>query len=317
MNGKRIVSLLLAVTLAAGLNSMTSMAAARKKITSVNLTVSADVVPGSSVFDQKAEFTVKNGKIDVGDYEFTNNGFQWDEQDVPRVEVKLYAQEGYYFSVPESGFTINGGTYIKQARADFSQTLTLTIDLTKVGEVTHAITSAQWGSKTMAEWSPAAGAGIYEVKLYRDGKHTGGVKTSAEASLDLAESMGKLGNYTFKVRPVSKHNPEIKGDWIESGVIVVDAAAAEQNRASVANKGGWKQDETGWWYANKDGSYTTDNWQSINGQWYFFNTMGYMATGWVNWNGKQYYCDLSGGQMLLNTTTPDGFMVGADGAKLP
>ncbi|WP_024292700.1 cell wall-binding protein [Lacrimispora indolis] len=317
MNGKRILSLVLAVTMAAGLNSMTSMAATRKKITTVNLSVSADVVPGGSVFDQQAELTVKNGKIDVGEYEFTNSGFQWYEHDVPRLEVKLYAQEGYYFSVSESGFTISGGTFVKQAREDFSQTLTLTIDLPRVGEFTQDITSAEWGSKTMAVWSPAAGAGSYEVKLYRDGKHTGGVKTSVGTSLDLSGSMGKVGNYTFKVRPVSKQNSENKGDWVESSANYVDAAAAEQNRTSSGNSGGWKQDGTGWWYANNDGTYPAEIWQSIDGQWYFFNARGYMATGWVEWNGKQYYCDLAGGQMLSNTTTPDGVRVGADGAKLP
>jgi len=317
MKGKKILSLVLAVTMATGLNCMTSMAASRKKITTVNLTVTADIVPGGSVFEQQAEITTKNSKIDVGECEFTNNGFQWYEQDVPRLEVKLYAQEGYYFSVAESGFTIDGGTYVKQAREDFSQTLTVTIELPKVGEFTQSIESAAWGSKTMAVWNPAAGAGSYEVKVYRDGKATGGVKTTAGTSLDLGVSMGKVGTYTFKVRPVNKQNTESKGDWVESPVNYVDAAEAEQIRTYSQNGGGWKQDGTGWWYANPDGSYLTGTWQNIDGQWYFFNETGYMATGWVEWNGKQYFCDLTGGQMLANTITPDGAAVGADGAKLP
>ncbi len=316
MNGKKILSLVLAVTMAAGLNCMTSMAASRKKITTVNLTVTANIVPGGSISDQQAEVTSKNSKIDVGEYEFTNSGFQWYENDVPRMEVKLYAQEGYYFSVTESGFAIDRGTYVKQAKEDFSQTLTLTIDLPRVGEFTQAIESAAWGSKTLAVWSPAAGAGSYEVKVYRDGKHTGGVKTSVGTSLDLADSMGKVGNYTFKVRPVNKQNGENKGDWVESSANYVDETAAGQNRTSSPS-GGWKQDGTGWWYANNDGSYSTGIWQNINGQWYYFNEKGYMATGWVAWNGKQYYCDPAGGQMLANTITPDGAKVGADGAKLP
>lgn len=317
MKCKKILSLVLAVTMATGLNCMTSMAASRKKITTVNLTVTANIVPGGTISDQQAEITSKNNKIDVGEYEFTNSGFQWDENDIPRMEVKLYAQEGYYFSVTESGFTIDKGTFVKQAREDFSQTLTLTIDLPRVGEFTQAIESASWGSKTLAVWSPAAGAGSYEVKVYRDGKHTGGVKTAVGTSLDLAESMGKAGNYTFKVRPVNKQNAENKGDWVESSANYVDEAAAGQNRTFAQNGGGWKQDGTGWWYANSDGSYPVNIWQNINGQWYFFNEKGYMVTGWIAWNGKQYFCDLAGGQMLVNTITPDGAKVGADGAKLP
>lgn len=317
MNGKKILSLVLAVSMATGLSCMTSMAATRKKITTVNLTVTADIMPGGSVFGQQAEITTKNSKIDVGECEFTNSGFQWSEQDIPRLEVKLYAQEGYYFSVAESGFTIDGGTYVKQAREDFSQTLTVTIDLPKVSEFTQSIESAAWGSKSMAVWSPAAGAGSYEVKVFRDGKNTGGVKTTVGTSLDLGLLMGKIGSYTFKVRPVNKQNAENKGEWVESPVNYVDGAAAELNRTSSQSGGGWKQDGTGWWYVNPDGSYPVGTWQNIDGQWYFFNENGYMAKGWVAWNGKQYYCDLTGGQMLANTITPDGANVGADGAKLP
>ena len=45
------------------------------------------------------------------------------------------------------------------------------------------------------------------------------------------------------------------------------------------------------------------------------NPDGYMRTGWIDWNGKQYFCDPSGA-MLENTVTPDGFQVGADGARI-
>ena len=38
-----------------------------------------------------------------------------------------------------------------------------------------------------------------------------------------------------------------------------------------------------------------------------------MVTGWVKWNSKWYYCGESGA-MLTDTTTPDGYDVGSDGA---
>ena len=37
-----------------------------------------------------------------------------------------------------------------------------------------------------------------------------------------------------------------------------------------------------------------------------------MRTGWINWNGAYYYCG-SDGAMLVNTYTPDGFYVDANG----
>jgi hypothetical protein len=57
----------------------------------------------------------------------------------------------------------------------------------------------------------------------------------------------------------------------------------------------WKQNATGWWYENDNGSYPADCWREIN--------------------GKQYYFD-SSGYLLLNTTTPDGKQVGSDGAMI-
>lgn len=58
---------------------------------------------------------------------------------------------------------------------------------------------------------------------------------------------------------------------------------------------GWKQDNTGWWYQNMDGSYPKSTWQQIDGKYYYFNELGYM---------------------LSNTTTPDGYQVDASGARI-
>lgn len=55
----------------------------------------------------------------------------------------------------------------------------------------------------------------------------------------------------------------------------------------------WKQDETGWWYQNDDGSYLKDGWNWIDGRCYYFDGAG--------------YC-------LLDTVTPDGYTVDASGA---
>ena len=55
-------------------------------------------------------------------------------------------------------------------------------------------------------------------------------------------------------------------------------------------------------------------WQAQdNGQWKYQNDDGSFATGWIEDGGKNYYLDANG-IMLANTTTPDGYYVGADGA---
>lgn len=116
----------------------------------------------------------------------------------------------------------------------------------------------------------------------------------------------------------------------------------------------WVYDSTGWWLKYADGSYakgniTTDaagkqieipHWEFINGKWFAFGASGYIRTGWLydpvykhlfyidvnrgmltGWqllNNKWYYfnpvSDGTRGRLFVNTTTPDGYKVGADGA---
>lgn len=90
---------------------------------------------------------------------------------------------------------------------------------------------------------------------------------------------------------------------------------------------------TGWQYLQFGGRY----------DWYYFNESGLMHTGWLDYNGSRYYLNpvsdgwkgamfngwhlIEGkwyyfemvpgrdqGHMYVNTTTPDGYRCGADGA---
>ena len=316
MTGKKILSTVLAAALAAGLFTMPAMAASRKKIMEVKITVTAQIMPGDSISQQEVEVTAENSRVDVGDCEFMNDGFQWYEGDVPRMKVKLYAEEGYYFATDEKGILVSGGTYIKQERADLSRTLTVTVDLPKVGEYTQSIQRAGWGNGNLAAWSETGGTGSYELVLYRDGKSVSDVLTTSKTSMDFTRQMGKPGSYTYRIRPVNDRNEAQKGAWVESSAKYIDTSAAEKNRAANGALGEWRQDETGWWYAYSTGGYPVNKWGYIGESWYFFNEKGYMATGWIHWNGKQYYCDPASGQMLADTTTPDGSAVGADGSKI-
>ncbi len=64
----------------------------------------------------------------------------------------------------------------------------------------------------------------------------------------------------------------------------------------TAYGGTWRQDASGWWYQNDDGTWPANGWfTDIDGKSYYFNESGYM---------------------LSNTTTPDGKKVGADGALI-
>ena len=96
----------------------------------------------------------------------------------------------------------------------------------------------------------------------------------------------------------------------------------------------WKQNETGYWYKNEDGSYPKSEWKEIAEKWYHFDENGYMQTGWQYINNKWYYLTDSGamakdtwiggiyyldsnGAMLTNTWTPDGYYVDENGVYDP
>ena len=61
-----------------------------------------------------------------------------------------------------------------------------------------------------------------------------------------------------------------------------------------ASNAGWEQTDAGWRYRQSNGNYATNGWLQVpDGKWYYFGTDGLM---------------------FANTTTPDGYYVGADGA---
>ncbi|WP_242830866.1 glucan-binding protein [Hungatella hathewayi] len=109
---------------------------------------------------------------------------------------------------------------------------------------------------------------------------------------------------------------------------------------------GWRYSPSGWWYQYADGGWPVNGWKYIDSRWYFFNADGHAVTGWIQvdgnyfymnpvddgtfasmrtgWqivDGKAYYLNTRSdgtlGKLLMNTTTPDGYKVGADGAMIP
>lgn len=75
--------------------------------------------------------------------------------------------------------------------------------------------------------------------------------------------------------------------------ILSGTLAASMLFATPVFAGEWKQEGSSWKYQNDDGSFITNNWQWINGK---------------------SYCFDANGVMYVNTTTPDGYTVNADGA---
>lgn len=62
----------------------------------------------------------------------------------------------------------------------------------------------------------------------------------------------------------------------------------------TAFAGEWKQNTSGWWYQNDDGSYSQNAWLQDNEKWYHFDANGYMQTGWLDLSSTWYYLNQSG-----------------------
>lgn len=318
-NGKRVLSLLLAAVMAFGMGTMTSLAATRKKITTVSVKVTADVQPETRYGEEEIEIETRGGnKYRFDYYEIENIGFEWVEDDVPQITIYLAAEDGYYFSLTKaSAVKLTGATYVKASKQDSSETLKLTVKLPSLQETVAEQTEVTLTEGGYAFWDEVRGAGSYEVRLYRNGEGIGAsILTTTEPHYDLASMMSRPGHYYVKVRPVNKVNTANKNDWKESEGLNITDEMADAIRNGTAPKmpirGEWKYTNEKWWYEHSDGTYTRENWEEIEGKWYYFDEEGYMKTGWIEWNGEKYYCDDSGA-MLKSTTTPDGYILDAYG----
>ncbi len=118
----------------------------------------------------------------------------------------------------------------------------------------------------------------------------------------------KIGNFWFEfdANGVAKQNEWVNegGKWYYFG------------NSCVAYTG-WGKINGKWYYFGKDCAMVT-GWIQLGTTWYYLTPgNGEMVTGWATIGGKSYYFSKEAntlGAMLANTTTPDGYKVGADGA---
>ena len=98
--------------------------------------------------------------------------------------------------------------------------------------------------------------------------------------------------------------------WMQTGWVKTGGTWYYLNNSgSMAT--GWIKDNGTWYYLNKSGSLAT-GWVKDNGSWYYLDQSGAMKTGWFTVSGKWYYA-YSSGALAVNTTTPDGYEVNANG----
>lgn len=212
-----------------------------------------------------------------------------------------------------------------------------------------------------------------DVKLYDAKSKAQKVKGLIRFSFDLPETLELDDNLVVLYYPTATSQGEVfpyelSGGRMtlvtnQHGIFVIankteDGSGDYYHNSSGGGGGGggakrlvptgqWKQNEKGWWYQEKDGSYPVNTWKAVRVGleeiWYYFDAEGYMKTGWftdvdhtvyylnetkdgsegkmiTGWKligGKWYYfnteSDGKKGAMYVNRRTPDGNLVGTDG----
>ncbi|ETP73766.1 hypothetical protein UYO_0020 [Lachnospiraceae bacterium JC7] len=165
-------------------------------------------------------------------------------------------------------------------------------------------------------------------------KKTRSYSDSSDSSSD--SDSGSSGN---KTGSISTKSVDLNGNIIQTQM---------DSGAPVSDTGGnWGNENLSWTYTKSDGNLAKSEWLNLeyNGHtyWYYFDDSTIMQTDWFNYNGATYYfvpemdgwrgrmatgwqqigdkwyyfettLGASQGQMYRGAMTPDGHVVGADGA---
>lgn len=193
----------------------------------------------------------------------------------------------------------------------------------------------------------------YQIVLYRGDTKINTVKTT-RTYYNFSSDLTRAGTYRFRVRAYVDGEYNAWSAYSEDLLVknssnststTQNTTAAKKNQTAeeilgninyVPNREGWQIKNGGWHYQYSDGSEIKNRFAFIDGAWYNFDQNGSMRTGWfqrgqvwfyLDQNGamalgwqqigdKWYYFNPSNGFMLTDTTTPDGYKVGADGAMI-
>ena len=136
---------------------------------------------------------------------------------------------------------------------------------------------------------------------------------------DLNNAMAELKKFEIAEKPKADARTNIVIPSNNSDLNIQNSWKKSDNKWYYINKDGntsksqWIFDMGYWFYANKDGRISEDEWILVNGKWYFAKKGGYITTKqWHLINGKWYYFNTNG-ELSVNTVTPDGYRVNANG----
>lgn len=97
---------------------------------------------------------------------------------------------------------------------------------------------------------------------------------------------------------------------ISSILVIASMLVLNSTGASAEGVNGWLKVQDGWLYF-EDGN-VKNGWIEDNGKWYYCDVYFGLRVGWVMLNNEWYYF-AENGELLTDTTTPDGYTVDSTG----
>ena len=285
-------------------------------ITGVELELDYELATGLTKDDIKVDCGTSGiDSVSVTSVTNTNYGKR------PQVTIKVKADtsDGYYFDkedaseIRQEGFwSISGSeAEFKSGKRTSNNTATVTVQLPKIGgddRSTLNVDNVAWeGDSGVITWDAADDADSYTVRLYKgDSRKT--VVTTSNDYYDFSSLIRQYGTGSYYVSVKGKASQYSAEDWTDSEEFEVTddninsvnggysrggsgSGSGSSNPTGGSSGGAWLTDANGRWYINANRTYTTNNWQQIDGYWFYFDERGYVKTGWLKspTSGLWYY----------------------------
>lgn len=340
----RLWLLLAAITIMAAGFSMVTYAEEAIKTVSVTVTSSVE----AEADEGTVSATSNSSKYRVVSCDFANSRGSWKAGETPKVNIRLEAEEGYYFNSINAGkATVKGAVYSSAKKETDNHSLILSVKLKGVKGTLGTVESAYWESTPLgkARWSKVENAPAYEVKLYCGDSMVYRVEKTSSTNYDFFSQMTTRGDYYFKVRAVAKTESEADylkaGEWTESDnqeITKRDAEAAETRKSSGngssggssgsgsqgpgqgdgpgSQNPGWFQYNRVWYYLDPQVGKVSGGWLQQGNDWYYMNPDGSMAVGWIRYKDNWYYLDPDSGRMVKDRVV-EKYYINPDGIWIP
>lgn len=195
-----------------------AMAEEREKIENISLHIETGIEVGNSSWS--VDVTTDDDNYSVEEAEITNAVSEWAGGMVPKIQIVLTADDGYYFSkTGSSAFSLRGegAEYVSARREDDNTVMILVVRLEELEGEDLSVSNVRWNQRNaVAQWDRTSGAKYYQLRLYRGSSLVTSVSTrsGSDCEYSFLSSMGTSGTYHFEVRAVGAGSE--KGDWESS-----------------------------------------------------------------------------------------------------